>query len=107
LPTSAPTASAPAIDRVNGFDADQVYAKCIELDPGNWGNAAAPSPSPRAADSVQPATGHDYVEGALHDDPNAIIVVVNYKLESITVGNLCVASGDPSSPLVEYIRSID
>jgi hypothetical protein len=93
---------------VNGFDADQVYAECIKLDPGNWGSKAAPSPSPRAADSVQPAAaGGDYVDGALHDDPNAIVVLVNYQLESTTVGNLCVASGDPASPLVEYIRSID
>ena len=91
---------------MNGFDLTQVYAACDVAVPDSvWGGGARVPPQPPTDDSFGIAANEPYLKDtAAASDPNAIYVNVIYEGRWSA---LCTATGDPTSPTVTYVRSLD
>jgi len=59
-------------------------------------------------DSFGPAAPDGYTAEHTKGDPNALYINVQYfGGDSFAFSTLCVASGDPAAPKVEFIRTLD
>ena len=107
-PTPTPTPTPPPAQTLNGFDIASVYAACEAAVPAsNWPSGPRPSPAPQY-NTFGLAGTDDYVSDHTSGDPDAIYVNVVYQWDDNHYSSdLCVASGDPADPKVEYIRSLD
>jgi len=112
--SSAPTpstgsATATPTPAGNGFDEPSIYAACDAAVPADlWGPQAPLRPGPIAADSFGLAASDAYAAEHTNGDPKAIYVNVQYFRDgAFQFSALCVASGDPAAPRVEFIRTLD
>lgn len=109
-PTDSTISSpAPSATTANGFDREAVYAACDAAVPADvWGGKAPLAPAAIVADSFGPAASNAYAADHTNGDPNALYVNVQYfRGDAFAFSALCVASGDPAAPRVEYIRTLD
>lgn len=102
-PTPVPTAAG------SGFDRNAVYAACNAAVPADvWGGQAPLPPGPIVADTFGLASSDGYAASHTNGDADAIYVNVQYfRGDVFAFSALCVASGDPAAPRVEYIRTLD
>ncbi|WP_426515690.1 hypothetical protein ACPPVQ_13895 [Diaminobutyricibacter sp. McL0618] len=109
-PTPTPTTPPePPATTLNGFDIESIYAACeAALPAGTW-PSGVPLPTPRPEmNDFGLASENGFTVDRAHGDPNAIFVDVAYQLDETDYGSdLCVASGDPAHPRVEFIQSFD
>jgi hypothetical protein len=116
--STTPTAPAPSATASlsptttageTGFDTEAIYAACDAAVPSDiWGNSPRLLPGPIVADSVGLASADGYTEAHTNGDPNAVYVNVQYfDGGTFAFSALCVASGDPAAPRIEYIRTLD
>jgi hypothetical protein len=108
-PTTSATPSPVASTASEGFDREAVYAACNAAVPVDvWGPDAPLPAGPIVADSFGAALSNAYTASDTHGDPNAMYVNVQYfRGDTFAFSALCVASGDPTSPRVEFIRTLD
>jgi hypothetical protein len=73
-----------------------------------WGGQDPLPPGPIVDDSFGPAASDGYTAEHTNGDPNALYINVQYSGgDSFAFSALCVASGDPAAPKVEFIRTLD
>jgi hypothetical protein len=107
--TNAPTPSHVPTATRSEFDRNAVYAACDAAVPADvWGGQAPLPPGPIGADTFGLASSDGYTAAHTNGDPDAIYVNVQYfRDDTFAFSALCVASGDPAEPRVEYIRTLD
>jgi hypothetical protein len=107
--TAGETATRIPSPTPTGFDRGAVYAACNASVPTDvWGARDPLQPGPIVADSFGPAVSDGYTAQHTNGDPNAIYVNVQYfKGGVFQFSALCVASGEPAAPRVEFIRTLD
>lgn len=105
VPSATPTTSPAAA----GFDRSAIYAACDAAVPADtWGGQNPLPPGPIVDDSFGPAASDGYTAEHTNGDPNALYINVQYfGGDSFAFSALCVASGDPAAPKVEFIRTLD
>lgn len=91
------------------FDRNAVYAACNAAVPVVvWGGQAPLPPGPIGADTFGLASSDGYAAAHTNGDPSAMFVNVQYfRGDVFAFSALCVASGDPAAPRVEYVRTLD
>lgn len=108
-PTAAQAATPIPSPARHEFDKEAVYAACdaaVQADV-RAGEDPLP-PGPIGADSFGPAASDPYTAEHTNGDPNAIYVNVQYfRADVFQFSGLCVASGEPAAPRVEFIRTLD
>ncbi|WP_426519592.1 hypothetical protein ACPPVQ_05910 [Diaminobutyricibacter sp. McL0618] len=94
---------------LNGFDLDTVYAMCNAAIPsGSWGTAGAINPDQPHADSFGVADASRFFSQYDQGDPNAISIAVYYKMDDAHYDAAeCIASGNPATPTITFIRFVD
>ncbi|WP_025158713.1 hypothetical protein [Leifsonia aquatica] len=107
--TASSGSSALPTARADGFDTKAIYAACDAAVPADvWGGQQPVAPGPIVADSIGPASSDGYTADHTNGDPAAVYINVQYFTgDSFAFSALCVASGDPSAPRVEYIRTLN